>query len=153
MGTPQQLLNATGTNLWTCKYGLQAIPSTELSFPASFFWCTFSFTHLFQTWDFSWTKNSFSSLMCYPSHDLHQSPNSEMLKAEFQASVKKNQANKQKMCLRRTLFSNLPVTVFWQTTALPHGKPSSFPDWTELISCPYCTGSSRSLIMRQRSFR
>lgn len=36
MGTPQQLLNATGTNLWICKYGLQAIPSDQLSLPAPF---------------------------------------------------------------------------------------------------------------------
>lgn len=112
------------------------------------------FTNLFQTWDFSWTKNMFSSLMCYPSQDLCQSKNSKMLKVQFQASVKIKNKQTRKMCLRRKFFSNLSShMVSVVTTAPPCIKPSPFPNWIQLSSSLYYTGSARSLLMRERSSR
>lgn len=47
--------------------------------------------------------------MRYPSQDLHQSKNSEMLKVEFQVSVKKQASQKKNMFLQQPFKT---VTLF-----------------------------------------
>lgn len=67
MDIPQQLLNAIGTNLWICKYGLQAIPSDQLSFPAPFSLFTPYFTKRFLNLWFLMDRVYFFLLTCYSS--------------------------------------------------------------------------------------